>query len=133
VIHLDTSFLVDLQREAADQPGPAHAFLAQRVTEPLSMSVHALCELEAGARLGRHPERERQRLHVLIAGMAIVYPDDRFVETYARTYVAIERRGKRMPAMDLLIAVAALIGHSPLVTRNTKDFAMVPDLDVLSY
>ena len=133
MIHLDTSFLVDLQREADDEPRPASAFLAERPTEPLGISVHALCELEAGVRLARHPERERQRLRSLIAGMAVVYPDDRFAASYARTYVALERRGKRMPTMDLLIAVAALIDRASLATRNAKDFASVPDLQVLSY
>lgn len=133
MIHLDTSFVENLQREAADEPGPASRFLAKRPTEPLCVSVHALCDLEAGARLARHPERERQRLLALIAGIAITYPDHRFVETYARTFVALERRGKRMPAMDLLIAVAALVDRVPLVTRNSKDFAAVPDLDVLAY
>lgn len=133
MIHLDTSFVVDLQREAAGTPGPATAFLAKHPTEPLCVSGHALCELEAGARLAHHPDRERQRLLALVTGMAIAYPDDRFVETYARTYVALERRGKRMPAMDLLIAVGALIDRAPLVTRNARDFRAVPDLDVLEY
>lgn len=133
MIHLDTSFVVDLQREATAKPGPASAFLVRHAQEPLSLSVHAVCELEAGARLAHHPERERARLHALIAGMSIAYPDERFVDAYARTYVALERRGTRMPAMDLLIAVAALIDRTPLATRNAKDFAAVPDLDVLSY
>lgn len=133
MIHLDTSVLVDLQREAAAQPGAAHAFLTERSSEPLSLSVHALCELEAGAELAHHPERERSRLHALVAGMAIAYPDERFVATYARTYVALERRGQRIPAMALLIAVAALIDHASLVTRNGKDFTSVPDLEVLTY
>ncbi len=133
MIHLDTGFLVDLQRESAGKPGAASAFLAEHPSETLALSVHSLCELEAGARLARHPERECTRLHALIAGMAIAYPDERFVEAYARTYVTLERRGKRIPAMDLLIAVAALLDRAPLVTRNAKDFASVPDLEVLSY
>lgn len=134
MIHVDTSVLVDLQREAAAAaPGAAAAFLEPRASEPLCLSVHALCELEAGARLARHPERERARLHTLIAGMAIAYPDERFADTYARTYATLGRRGTRMPVMDLLIAVAALIDRAPLVTRNAKDFMAVPDLEVLSY
>jgi len=133
VIHLDTRFLVDLQREASGRSGPAHAFLEQRLAEPLTVSVHAVCELEAGIQLARNPERERARLQILIDGMSIAYPDERFVHTYARTYVALERRGKRMPAMDLLIAVAALIDRAALVTRNPRDFGAVPDLDVLGY
>lgn len=133
MIHLDTGFLVDLQREVGPQPGPATAFLADRPTEPLSLSVHALCELEAGVKLARHPERERARLHALIGGMAIAYPDERFADAYARTFVTLERRGKRMPVMDLLIAVAALVDRASLVTRNARHFAAVPDLDVLTY
>lgn len=133
MIHLDTSFLVDLQRETAGRAGPASAFLAEHSVEPLCLSVHVLCELEAGAHLARHPDRERTRLHTLLAGIAIAYPDERFAEAYARTFVALERRGKRMPAMDLLVAVAALLDRASLVTRNARDFASVPDLDLLSY
>lgn len=132
-MHLDTGFLIDLQRETAARPGAASRFLAERPTEPLGLSVHVLCELEAGARLARHPERERTQLHAIVGGIAIIYPDERFAGVYAETYAALERRGKRMPAMDLLIAVAALIDRVPLVTPNAKDFRAVPDLTILDY
>jgi predicted nucleic acid-binding protein len=99
VIHLDTAVIVDLQRDTAERDA-ATKFLAEHSAEPLVVSVYALCELEAGVLLARHPERDRARLHGLIAGMAIAYPDHRFIEVYGRTFVALERRGKRMPAMD---------------------------------
>ena len=132
MIHLDTTFVVDLQRER-DVSGPASAFLAQHADDSLGISVYSLCELEAGVRLSGSPDRESARLEAIVAGLAVSYPDHRFVELYGRTFAALERKGKRMPAMDLLIAVAALSDGAALVTRNTRDFAAVPDLDVFGY
>lgn len=133
MIHVDTSFVVDLQREASRRPGPASAFLERHADDPFGISVHALCELEAGVRLARNPHREQQRLEAILAGLSVSYPDHRFADTYGRTFAALERRGKRMPAMDLLIAVAALADQAKLVTRNAKGFSAVPDLEVLTY
>jgi tRNA(fMet)-specific endonuclease VapC len=132
VIHLDTSFVVDLQRDAG-RAGAARAFLERHAGDPFGISVHALCELEAGVRLARNPQREHARLQAIISGLAVAYPDHRFADTYGRTFAALERRGKRVPAMDLLIAVAALADRAALVTRDTRDFAAVPDLEVLGY
>jgi predicted nucleic acid-binding protein len=133
VIHLDTTFIVDLQREAAKGRGPATAFLEERASEQLCLSVHALCELQAGARLARHPARERTRLDTLVASMNVAYPNEKFVEIFADTFAALERRGARAPAMDLLIAVTALADRAPLVTRNRQDFETIPGLEVLAY
>ena len=133
MIHLDTTFVVDLQRETAREGGPATAFLEARASEVLCLSVHALCELQAGARLARHPARERARLDALVASMNVVYSNERFVEIFAETFAALERRGARAPAMDLLIAVAALVDRAPLATRNRQDFDAIPDLEVLTY
>ena len=59
VIHLDTSFLVDLLRETSrGKPGPASAFLVEIENEQLAASVFVQCELYAGAELSRRPKLE---------------------------------------------------------------------------
>jgi predicted nucleic acid-binding protein len=35
--------------------------------------------------------------------------------------------------MDLLIATAAVLDEAPLVTRNARDFARVPGLELVGY
>ena len=56
MIHLDTSFLVDLLREQArSRPGPASRQLDAMLDEELWLSVHAACELFAGAEGAERP------------------------------------------------------------------------------
>ena len=79
MMHLDTSFLVDLLREGGrDRGGPAIDLLEELAGEELRLSVHVVCELHAGVELSRRPSAERQRVQQLCRGLAIVYPDDRF-------------------------------------------------------
>lgn len=135
MIHLDSALLMDLQRETArDRPGPAFdALEAVDDDEVLGVSVHVLCELRAGAELARKPLREHDALDRLLSGLVIAYPDKRFVPTYARLLASIERSGRSIAAMNLLIATAAVVDEAPLLTRNVKDFSRVPGLRVLGY
>ncbi|HKV98718.1 MAG TPA: type II toxin-antitoxin system VapC family toxin [Vicinamibacterales bacterium] len=135
MIHLDSSLLIDLQRETArDRPGPAFdALEAIDDDEVLGVSVHVLCELRVGAELARKPAREHDALDRLLSGLVIAYPDKRFMPAYARLLSAIERGGRSIAAMDLLIATAAVIEQASLLTRNVKDFSRVPGLRVLGY
>ena len=76
MIHVDTSFLVDLLREQASRKaGPAGAWLSAHEDEALGASVFVTCELEAGAARAAHPQRERSHVRALMATVAIVYPD----------------------------------------------------------
>jgi predicted nucleic acid-binding protein len=135
VTHLDSAFLVDLQRETArGRPGGALDWIeAADDREILAVSVHVVCELRAGAELARQPLKELEKLDTLLSGLLIVYPDDRFAAQYARLVAALRRMGKPLPTMDLLIATAALLDDAPLVTRNTRDFSRVPGLRVVGY
>jgi len=134
VIHLDTSFLVDLLREAArNQEGPASRFLTRVQDEELGMSVFVACELAAGAAMSTRPAEERRRVGQLCTGLRIDYPDDRFPAAYASLLASLERRKGRISAMDSLIAASALLADAALLTRNAKDFGRVPGLDVLTY
>jgi predicted nucleic acid-binding protein len=136
VIHLDSSFLIDLLRETArERPGDALGLVESLdPAEILCVSVHVVCELRAGAELSRRALQEHDALDRLLSSVLVAYPDDRFAATYARLLASATRGGSRPPAaMDLLIATAAVIDDAPLVTRNVKDFSRVPGLRVLGY
>lgn len=135
MIHLDSSFLIDLLREtAAERPGPAFELIESfDPDELLGVSVHVVCELRAGAELSRQPLREHEALDQLLSGLAVAYPDERFAPAYARLLAATSRGGRPTAAMDVLIATAAVLDDAALVTRNAKDFSRVPGLRVLKY
>jgi len=135
MIHLDTSYLIDLLRETTRvRPGPALDFIeGLDAGETLAASVHVVCELRAGAELSRSTLKEHEELDRLLSGLVVTYPDGRFAAAYARILAAVQRNSRPIAAMDLLIATAAILDDAPLVTRNVKDFSRVPGLRVLRY
>lgn len=135
MIHLDSSYLIDLLRETTTgRPGSALDFIEQLdERETLVVSVHAMCELRGGAELARRALQEHEELDRMFSGMVVSYPDGRFAAVYGRLAAALRRSSRPVQAMDLLIATAALLDDAPLVTRNVKDFSRVPGLRVLEY
>jgi predicted nucleic acid-binding protein len=135
MIHLDTSYLIDLLRETTrDRPGPALEFIeGLDANESLAVSVHVVCELRAGAELSRSALREHEEVDRLLGGLVVAYPDARFAPAYARLLAAVQRSGRPIATMDLLIATAASLDDAPVVTRNVKDFSRVPGLRLLTY
>lgn len=135
MIHLDSSFLIDLQRETLeDRPGPAWGLIESfDESEVLGVSVHVVCELRAGAELSKKALHEHEEVDRLLSSLLVVYPDDRFPLVYGRLLAATQRTGRAVASMDLLIGTAALIDDAALVTRNVKDFSRIPGLRVLSY
>jgi len=135
VIHFDTAFLIDLEREwALEKPGPAFEFLeGLDDSETLVVSVFGIAELRMGAELSRRPDKKHEEIDEFLTGWVVAQPGDRFASRYAREAVALRRTGAVIPAMDLMIAIAALLDDAPLVTRNVKHFSRVPGLRVLSY
>jgi len=134
VTHLDTSFLVDLLREAArGEEGPATSHLEDLADEALGISVHVACELQAGAELSRDPAGERSRVEALVRPLALSLPDERFPPAYGGLLAELRRRGETISTTALLIATAALVDGAALVTRNPREFERVPGLKVVAY
>jgi tRNA(fMet)-specific endonuclease VapC len=134
VIHLDTSYLIDLFGESGrGTEGPASRFLAKVQDEELGISMFVACELAAGAAMSARPTQEKRRVAQLCAGLRVEYLDERFAEAYGSLLASQERAGGRTSTMDLLIATSAVLAGAPLVSRNVKDFSRVPGLDVLTY
>lgn len=134
MIHLDTSFVIDLMREQARQtPGPASAFLDRHSGEELVASVFVICELEAGAARATRPDRERARLRAVLQSLSVSYPDERFAPVYGDLRGRTHAGGHTVSVMDLLITAAAVVDGAPLVTGNRKHFAAIPDVRLLTY
>jgi tRNA(fMet)-specific endonuclease VapC len=101
--------------------------------EELWISVHVACELFAGAELSRGPEDERQRILDFCGGLQIAYPTATFAQTYGRLLASLQRSGRTVGAMDLLIATAAVVDDASLLTRNVEEFSRIPGLKVVGY
>ena len=135
MIQFDSSFLIDLREEVArEAPGPAFEFIESLdANELLAVSVHVVAELRVGAELARQQLQMHETIDRLLAGFLMIYPDQRFAAAYARLWVATNRGRRTVPAMDLLIATAAIINDAALVTNNVKDFSRVPGLRIMRY
>jgi predicted nucleic acid-binding protein len=134
VIHLDTSFLVDLLRERGRrQAGRASRLLETLQREDLWVSVHVACELQAGVELSQRSEVERKNVGELLGSLQIAVPTDRFPEIYGHLLAHLQRRGERIDTMDLLIATAAVVAEASLVTGNPRHFSRIPGLEILTY
>jgi len=133
VIHLDTSFLVDLLRERRRGGGPATDHLRSLADVELRLSVHALCELYAGVELSNRGAEERMAVESLMTGCEVVYPGAGFAPTYGRLLAHLQTADVGISTMDLLIVTAAVLDAAPLLTANAKHFERIRDLQVLSY
>lgn len=134
MIHLDTSFLVDLLREhARGVDGPATRWLDREAASPLAVSIFVQCELEAGAAAATHPNREREKVRAILAAVSIALPSEAFAATYGAALVHIQRSSKSISTMDLLVATTALDAGAPLLTSNRRHFEVVPDLALMAY
>jgi len=98
--------------------------------ESLSVSSISVGELMVGSQRSRDPKRDAERINVFVTGVNIVD----FNLACARCYGEIVRQiGVRRKSFDRLIGIQALERGLTLITRNGRDFADVPGLNVLDW
>ena len=126
---LDTTFLIDLQREMqAGRPGPAARWIRENGEEEAGISAVAWGEFLEGMRDRSHPV-----LHE-IAGRFPVWPvAEEEAEVYGRVVRGLRPQGRLIGSNDLWIAATALTKSVPLLTRNVEEMARVPGLRVMGY
>lgn len=115
---LDTSFLVELEREVtARRTGPARRFLASRAREPVAISIVSLAEFAEGFEDMRDVEAFLSRFRVLALSRAIAYK-------MAAMQASLSRR---LGENDAWIAATALDYNAELAGREAA-FERVPRL-----
>jgi len=134
VIHLDTTFLVDLLRDRGrGHVGAASEWLGGHRDDELAISVFVVCELCNGAERSIRPDVETEKVRAVCEAVHVIYPDKHFPPAYGRLLADLQRRGETIATMDLLIATTCLCHEALLLTRNRRHFERVPGLRLLAY
>ncbi len=129
-VALDTSFLIDLQRERlrGQDDGAAHAFLRSAPALELVLPVTVLGEFAEGFEQPDHPVlRAVRELHTLLE------VDEASALLYGRITRVLRERGALIGTNDLWIAATCVSHDVPLVSANVAHFRRVPDLEVIGY
>lgn len=120
---LDTSFLVDLERELRrNKQGPAKGFLERNPELPLSISFTVAGELSCGVSL----EKESVWL-AYIAPFQVLESNREVSWNYGRLYRALKKQGEMIGSNDLWIAATALAYEATVLTGNLKEFSKIPN------
>ena len=97
--------------------------------DPLGLSVISVAELEFGARHGENYKAEIEAINLILR--PFVTFDFRAPECsrhYGEIRESVEREGRSMGAMELLIAAHARALNATLVSNNLAHFSRVPGL-----
>ena len=124
---LDTNICIDLVRQRA--PRAASRLVSHRVDE-VAVSSLTVAELEYGVAKSRFGSMDRERLDQFLTPLQILAFDDAAAQAYGPIRAELERRGKPIGPIDLLLAAQATSLGVVLVTSNRAEFARVPGLVV---
>lgn len=124
---LDTTFLIDLQREwVRGEPGAATRFLENHEAEEFTVSVVAVVEFLEGYDVASDGERFLESFEWIDVTPSI-----------ARTASRVRRRLRREGAMigdfDILIGATAVGVGAPLATANSDHFGAIEGLALVAY
>jgi tRNA(fMet)-specific endonuclease VapC len=101
----------------------------EQYAETLNVSVITVAELRFGAEKAGRPKLS-ELVEAYLERLAILDWTDEVTSHYARIRSELERSGKPIGNMDLLIASHAVSQGMTLVTNNIKHFSNVPGLKV---
>jgi tRNA(fMet)-specific endonuclease VapC len=101
----------------------------ERHAETLCVSVMTAAELRFGAEKAARPQLA-ELVEAYLERLAVLDWTNEVTGHYARIRSVLERSGKPIGNMDLLIASHAVTQRMTLVTNNLKHFSSVPDLKV---
>ena len=102
--------------------------LRQQSIGKVAVSSITLAELEYGADKSSHPEQNRNALLTFLSPLEILAFDEMAALHYGEIRAYLEKTGKIIGAMDMLIAAHARSISLTLVTNNTKEFSRIPNL-----
>lgn len=119
----------DISSHVIRRRSPALAARFEEHAEDLCVSAITAAELRFGAEKAGRPDLA-QLVEAYLERVAILDWTADVTFHYARIRAALERAGKPIANMDLLIAAHAVSQRATLVTNNLRHFSAVPGLRI---
>ena len=94
----------------------------------VTVSSIAVSELEYGVAKSSKPDQNRDALDAFLAPLEILSFDGEAAYHYGQIRAFLEKEGKLIGAMDMLIGAHAVSASMTLVTNNMKEFSRIPGL-----
>jgi tRNA(fMet)-specific endonuclease VapC len=129
LVLLDTTFLIDAERDSGD----LDSFLADE--DDVAVAAITVAELLVGVELASQSQRERRRAFVddVVDSLPVIPYDLGIAREHAFLLAAITRAGRPRGAHDLLIAATARATQRAVVTSDANAFDDLPGVEVRSH
>jgi tRNA(fMet)-specific endonuclease VapC len=101
--------------------------------QEISIPAVALYELETGVAKSRFPEKTGAQLESVVSWMTVLPFGPLEAKASARVRASLEKQGRPIGPIDILIAGTALSHGATLVTHNTSKFARVEGLSLVDW
>ena len=124
---LDTNILIFCLRHPDSKCAET---LAEHIGHDVCISVVTYAELEYGIMNSKYPERNREAINKVLAGIPIKDFDTKAAVHFGRILAEFKqkKKGKQNQDRDKMIAAHARSRGYTLVTDNTKDFVDIDNL-----
>ena len=122
---LDTNICIYLIKKKP--PEVLQRFSTVKVGE-IGVSSITVAELEFGVQKSQFPEKNHQALAQFLLPILVLDFDSSAAVVYGNIRAGLEKQGKPIGSLDILIAAHALSLDATLITNNLKEFERVPNL-----
>jgi tRNA(fMet)-specific endonuclease VapC len=99
----------------------------------IGISAITVSELQYGVAKSAHRKQNQQRLAKFLVPLAILAYDEIAAGAHGDIRFELEKHGRSIGPLDLLIAAQAMIHSLTLVTNNDKEFKRIKDLKVVNW
>lgn len=127
---LDTNICIYIIKQ---KPLKVLARLQSHSIGDVGISSITLAELRYGVSKSLHVEKNRQALDEFILPLEIAVFDENAAWEYGMIRAYLEKTGKAIGSMDMLIGAHALALGATLVTNNVKEFKRIRRLKIADW
>ena len=127
---LDTNICIYLIKQ---KPVKVLKHFKSRSIGDIGISTISLAELRYGVSKSQHVEKNQQALNEFILPLEVADFDGKAAEEYGIIRADLEKKGKPIGSMDMLIGAHAISLGATLVTNTVREFKEIKHLKVVDW